>query len=79
MRRVAATGEQTQNRIASAISVRLCVCSREENPLASAKSRVTAAPTVNTPSAYASAKLRVTDGSTGMPGPVVVDTVIFFR
>lgn len=28
---------------------------------------------------YASAKLRVTDGSTGMPGPVVVDTVIFFR
>ncbi len=28
---------------------------------------------------YASAKLRVTDGSTGMPGPVVVDTTIFFR
>ena len=27
----------------------------------------------------ASAKLRVTDGSTGMPGPVVVETVIFFR
>ncbi|VBA34841.1 hypothetical protein LAUMK136_00839 [Mycobacterium attenuatum] len=27
----------------------------------------------------ASAKLRVIDGSTGMPGPVVVDTVIFFR
>ena len=27
----------------------------------------------------ASAKLRVTAGSTGMPGPVVVDTVIFFR
>ncbi len=26
-----------------------------------------------------SAKLRVTAGSTGMPGPVVVDTVIFFR
>jgi hypothetical protein len=30
-------------------------------------------------SAYASAKLRVIDGSTGMPGPVVVDTVIFFK
>ena len=28
---------------------------------------------------YASAKFRVTAGSTGMPGPVVVDTVIFFR
>ena len=28
---------------------------------------------------YASAKLRVTAGSTGMPGPVVVDTTIFFR
>lgn len=26
-----------------------------------------------------SAKFRVTAGSTGMPGPVVVDTVIFFR
>ncbi len=24
-------------------------------------------------------KLRVTDGSTGIPGPVVVDTVTFFR
>jgi hypothetical protein len=29
--------------------------------------------------AQASAKLRVTAGSTGMPGPVVVETVIFFR
>ncbi len=30
--------------------------------------------------AYASSrKFRVTAGSTGMPGPVVVDTVIFFR
>jgi hypothetical protein len=29
--------------------------------------------------AYASEKLRVTDGSTGIPGPVVVDTTIFFR
>jgi hypothetical protein len=29
--------------------------------------------------AYASAKLRVIDGSTGIPGPVVVETVIFFR
>ena len=28
---------------------------------------------------YASVKLRVTDGSTGIPGPVVVDTVTFFR
>ena len=28
---------------------------------------------------YASAKLRVTAGSTGMPGPVVVETVTFFR
>ena len=28
---------------------------------------------------YSSVKLRVTAGSTGMPGPVVVDTVIFFR
>lgn len=29
---------------------------------------------------YASeAKLRVMDGSTGIPGPVVVDTVTFFR
>jgi hypothetical protein len=28
---------------------------------------------------YASAKFRVTDGSTGMPGPVVVDIVTFFR
>ncbi len=28
---------------------------------------------------YSPAKLRVMDGSTGMPGPVVVDTVIFFR
>ena len=27
----------------------------------------------------ASPKWRVTDGSTGMPGPVVVDTVIFLR
>jgi hypothetical protein len=25
------------------------------------------------------AKLRVTDGSTGIPGPIVVDTVTFFR
>lgn len=31
------------------------------------------------PTLYASAKFRVTAGSTGMPGPVVVDTVIFFR
>ncbi len=31
------------------------------------------------PGNYASAKLRVMDGSTGMPGPVVVDTVTFFR
>jgi|GEM_PF-2638972 len=29
--------------------------------------------------AQASAKLRVTAGSTGMPGPVVVETVTFFR
>jgi hypothetical protein len=29
--------------------------------------------------AYASAKLRVTAGSTGMPGPVVVETTTFFR
>ena len=28
---------------------------------------------------YASAKLRVTAGSTGMPGPVVVETTIFLR
>ena len=28
---------------------------------------------------YASVKLRVTAGSTGMPGPVVVETTIFFR
>ncbi len=28
---------------------------------------------------YASAKLRVTAGSTGMPGPVVVETTTFFR
>jgi hypothetical protein len=28
---------------------------------------------------YASAKFRVTDGSTGMPGPVVVDIVTFLR
>ena len=28
---------------------------------------------------YASEKLRVMAGSTGMPGPVVVDTTIFFR
>ncbi len=31
------------------------------------------------PTRYASAKLRVIDGSTGIPGPVVVETVIFFR
>ena len=31
------------------------------------------------PAAYASVKLRVTAGSTGMPGPVVVETTIFFR
>jgi hypothetical protein len=30
-------------------------------------------------SLYASVKLRVTAGSTGMPGPVVVDTTTFFR
>ncbi len=29
--------------------------------------------------AYASVKLRVTAGSTGMPGPVVVETTTFFR
>ncbi|MCU1698679.1 MAG: hypothetical protein JWR34_4742 [Mycobacterium sp.] len=29
--------------------------------------------------AYASVKLRVTAGSTGMPGPVVVEMTIFFR
>jgi hypothetical protein len=29
--------------------------------------------------AYASEDFRVTAGSTGMPGPVVVETVIFFR
>ncbi|CAA0130101.1 Uncharacterised protein [Mycolicibacterium vanbaalenii] len=29
--------------------------------------------------AYASAKFRVTAGSTGMPGPVVVETTTFFR
>jgi len=29
--------------------------------------------------AYASVKFRVTAGSTGMPGPVVVDTTTFFR
>jgi UTP-glucose-1-phosphate uridylyltransferase len=34
---------------------------------------------VGSGSAYASAKFRVTDGSTGMPGPVVVETVTFFR
>ena len=28
---------------------------------------------------YASVRLRVTAGSTGMPGPVVVDTTTFFR
>ena len=28
---------------------------------------------------YASAMLRVTPGSTGMPGPVVVETTTFFR
>jgi hypothetical protein len=28
---------------------------------------------------YASVKFRVTDGSTGMPGPVVVETVTFLR
>jgi hypothetical protein len=28
---------------------------------------------------YASAMLRVTAGSTGMPGPVVVETTTFFR
>lgn len=31
------------------------------------------------PKTYASVKLRVTAGSTGMPGPVVVDTTTFFR
>jgi len=36
-------------------------------------------PMVGSGFAYASAKLRVTDGSTGMPGPVVVETTIFFR
>lgn len=28
---------------------------------------------------YASVKFRVTDGSTGIPGPVVVETVTFLR
>jgi hypothetical protein len=28
---------------------------------------------------YASEKFRVIAGSTGMPGPVVVETTIFFR
>ena len=28
---------------------------------------------------YSSAKFRVTAGSTGIPGPVVVETVTFFR
>ncbi len=31
------------------------------------------------PRNYSSAKLRVTAGSTGMPGPVVVETTTFFR
>ncbi len=36
-------------------------------------------PRLTAPAHYASEKFRVTDGSTGIPGPVVVDTVIFFR
>jgi hypothetical protein len=37
------------------------------------------APMVGSGRAYASAKLRVTDGSTGIPGPVVVVIVTFLR
>jgi hypothetical protein len=36
-------------------------------------------PTAYSILAYASEKFRTTAGSTGMPGPVVVETVIFFR
>jgi hypothetical protein len=31
------------------------------------------------PARYSSVKFRVTAGSTGIPGPVVVETVTFFR
>ena len=62
--------EQTQMSPESLDSGDIHVCSRREN--------YASVPMVGS-AGYASVKFRVTDGSTGMPGPVVVETVTFLR
>jgi hypothetical protein len=62
--------EKTQKCPKSVDLGHFCVCSRREN--------YASVPMVGSAS-YASVKFRVTDGSTGIPGPVVVETVTFLR
>jgi hypothetical protein len=48
-------------------------------PMVGSGSAYSSGPMVGSGSAYSSVKLRVIDGSTGIPGPVVVETTTFLR